>query len=103
MLNPLQLAYVGDAVYELFVRTRLSEQGERMKNLHRMAVSRVNADAQSSALDRISDLLTETEQDVVRRGRNAHAHHSAPKNAAKGAYPQATGLEALLGYLFLSG
>lgn len=102
MLSPLRLAYVGDAVYDLYVRTRLVFTGAKAGAMHRDAVRHVNAAAQARALGRVAHLLTETEADVVRRGRNAHAHHGVPKRADPADYKQSTGLEALLGFLFLT-
>lgn len=103
MVNPLQMAYVGDAVHALFVRTRLFAGGENVGRMHRRASRSVSAVDQSHALGRIEPLLTEQEADIVRRGRNAHAHHAAPKHADPSDYSRATALEALLGYLYLSG
>lgn len=101
-LNGLQLAYVGDTVYDLFVRTDIMEQhDEVVHKLHRRAVKRVNAAAQARAFDLIEGLLTEEEHDVARRARNAHSR--PPKNQDPGDYSRATALEALCGYLYLSG
>ena len=102
-LSSLALAHVGDAVYDLMVRTWLCSEGRQTaKNLHFETVRRVSAPAQSAAFQRIEGLLNEQERDVFRRGRNAHAHF-IPKNASRAAYCRATGLEALLGYLYLLG
>jgi len=95
----LELAYLGDTVYDLYVRRRLVVTGGRMKDLHRAAVSQVRASAQSEALTRIEAILTEEEQGVVRRARNAK--QSVPKSATPGEYHRATAFEALLGYLYL--
>ena len=103
LLNSLQLAHVGDSVWELMVRTRLIYQGRNVRNMHREAIACVNAGAQARAMERIRPLLTEEESDVARRGRNAHVHHGAPKNQDAADYHQATGLEALVGYLYLTG
>ena len=97
----LELAYVGDTLWDLLVRTRLVRQGGTMKTLHRAAVQRVCAHAQSEALSRIEPLLTEDEADIVRRARNAK--QSPTKNADPHDYHRATALEALIGYLYLSG
>ena len=97
----LELAYLGDTVYDLYVRRRLVINGGRMKDLHRAAVSQVRASAQSEALSRIEDMLTEEEQGVVRRARNAK--QNPPKNADPGDYHRATAFEALLGFLYLLG
>ena len=97
----LELAYLGDTLWDLFVREELVRTGGRMKELHRAAVARVRASAQSRALARIEDCLTEDEAAVVRRARNAH--QTPPKNADPADYCRATALEALFGYLYLTG
>lgn len=97
----LELAYLGDTLWDLFVREELVRTGGRMKELHRAAVARVRASAQSRALARIEDCLTEEEAAVVRRARNAH--QMPPKNADPADYCRATALEALFGYLYLTG
>ena len=97
----LELAYLGDTVYDLYVRSRLVQRGGRMKQLHRQAVSVVCAHAQSEALRAIEDQLTEEEQDVVRRARNCKQH--PPRNADPAEYHRATALEALIGYLYVQG
>lgn len=103
MLSPLRLAYIGDAVHDLFVRTELVFLGGKAGAMHKDAVRNVNAAAQAEALARIAGMLTEDEADIVRRGRNAHAHHNVPRRANPADYKQATGLEALLGFLYLTG
>lgn len=103
MLSPLQLAYVGDSVHALLVRTGLIEKNWLVKDMHRASNEAVSAVSQARELQRLLPLLTEEEGAVVRRGRNAHPHHSAPKSASVGEYAGATGLEALLGYLYLTG
>jgi len=103
MLNPLQLAYIGDGVWELLVRTRIIYKGRSARHVHKDAVACVNAHAQAEALRRIEAMLTENEADIARRGRNAHAHHAAPKNQDAADYRAATALEALIGYLYLTG
>lgn len=103
MLGPIRLAYAGDVVHELLVRTELVLAGGNARAMHRDAVKSVNAEAQAQALGRVKDLLDETETDVVRRGRNAHPNHAAPRRADPADYKQATGLEALLGFLYLTG
>lgn len=97
----LELAYLGDTLWDLFVREELVKTGGRMKELHRAAVARVRASAQSRALARIEEDLTEEEAAVVRRARNAH--QTPPKNADPADYCRATALEALFGYLYLTG
>ncbi len=100
-INSLELAYLGDTLYDLYVRERLVRRGGHVKTLHRKAVSRVCAAAQSRALTRLEPLLTPDEADVVRRARNAH--QTPPKNADPADYHRATSLEALLGWLYLTG
>lgn len=97
----LELAYLGDAVYDLYVRAALVRQGGKVRAMHKSAISQVCANAQSEALARIEDMLDERESDVVRRARNAH--QSAPRNANIAEYHRATGLEALIGYLYVTG
>lgn len=103
MLSPLELAFVGDSVHALLVRTRLSGHDFRVHDMHLDAARAVSAVEQSRALLRLFPHLTAEEADIARRGRNAHAHHAAPKSASYREYAGATGLEALLGYLFLTG
>ncbi len=103
MISPLVLAHVGDSVHDLYVRVGAALDGGKARAMHRQAVGNVNAGAQARALSRVAHLLTETEGDVVRRGRNAHARHAAPKRADPADYAMATGLEALLGFLYLTG
>ena len=101
--SPLTLAYIGDAVYEVIVRTILVERGNAPVNvLHKQASKLVKAEAQADAYHRIKELLTEEELSVFRRGRNAKSYTSA-KNATIGDYRMATGLEALFGYWYLTG
>lgn len=103
MMNPLQLAYMGDTVHDLFVRTHLVVRGEAVGRMHKRATAFVSAKGQAAILASLADALTPEESDIVRRGRNAHAKHAAPRNADPGDYCSATGLEALWGYLYLSG
>lgn len=101
--SPLTLAYIGDAVYEMIVRTILVERGNAPVNvLHKHASKLVKAEAQADAYHRIKELLTEEEMSVFRRGRNAKSYTSA-KNATIGDYRVATGFEALFGYWYLTG
>lgn len=103
LLPPLTLAYVGDSVYELFVRHRLLELGQvKVGDLHRAAVGYVRAQAQADALAEIHPQLTADEQEVVRRGRNAKGH-APPKGSDAAEYAAATAFETLLGFLYLSG
>ena len=97
----LELAWLGDALYDLYVREHLVARGGKVRALHREAISHVCAHAQAEALSRIVDALTEAESDVVRRARNAH--QTPPKNADPGEYHHATALEALIGWLYVTG
>ena len=100
---PLTLAYIGDAVFELFIRTAVVEKAEeRPKDMNRRTVAMVSAKAQSAMVEKIEPLLTEEEAAVYRRGRNANSATMA-KNASVADYRRATGLEALIGYLYLKG
>lgn len=101
--NPLSLAFVGDTVWDLLVRQRLLLSQAHVNALHKQAVSQVNAGAQAQTAALLEPRLTEPERDVFRRGQNAHARHNAPKNQDPVAYSRATALEALLGYLYLTG
>lgn len=101
-LSPLVLAFVGDAVFTLLVKSRLvCNHNARVGALHNAAAQQVNAAAQAKAYRRIAPILTEQEADVFRRGRNARVG-SVPKHASVADYHHATGLEALFGYLYLS-
>lgn len=97
----LELAYLGDALYDLYVREHLIARGGRVRAMHREAISLVCAHAQSQALARLADALTEDERDVVRRARNTR--QTPPKNADPGEYHHATALEALIGWLYVTG
>ena len=102
-MKPLVLAFVGDCVYELYVRNFLiAEKYRDVNDLHRKSVFFVKAKAQAHILHELEEELTEDEQNFVRRGRNAHPH-TVPKNASISDYRYATGFEALLGYLYYSG
>lgn len=99
----LALAYMGDCVYEIKVREFLMKQANMPVNmLHRKAKGYVSAAAQSTFADKILPLLTEDEENIYKRGRNAKPH-TTPKNMILSDYKKATGLEALFGYLYLSG
>lgn len=102
LLNPLQLAYMGDAVWEIVVRSRLIHQQKSVRHMHTECVQSVNAAAQARNLEKILPLLTEEEKAVVLRGRNAHSRHPAPRHQNPADYSEATGFEALLGYLYLT-
>ncbi len=102
-ISALSLAHCGDGVFELLVRTFLcTHGGGKVKTLHRETVTYVSAPAQAKQMDRMLPLLTEEEQDFYRRGRNAHVS-GIPKNATHEEYSKATGLECLIGSLYLLG
>lgn len=102
LLSPLVWAYVGDSVYELFVRTKLTNTSNaKPHKLHIESIKYVKAKAQADILKNISDRLTDEEKDIVRRGRNTENHHVA-KNSNVADYSQSTAFEALIGYLYLT-
>ncbi len=100
--SPLVLAYMGDAVYELYVRKMLvSKANTQVDKLHKSAVQIVKAEAQCEAFRKIESELTEKEIAVFKRGRNTKS--SVPKHSSVAEYRTATGLEALIGYIYLTG
>ena len=102
LMPPLTWAYVGDCVYELYIRTKLvNETKLKPHELHIKAIGYVKAKAQAERLKNIYDKLTDEEKDIVRRGRNAENHH-LPKNANVQEYMYSTAFEALIGYLYLT-
>lgn len=101
-LNPLVMAFVGDSIYSLYVKTQqLNLFAEKVNNLTKKTAEQVNAKAQEQALFKVMDRLTEEEIDIVKRARNANIHTRA-KNYSIEEYRHATALEALLGYLYLT-
>ncbi len=99
--SPLTLAYIGDAVYELVIRTVIVERANRAANeLHKRAVKFVQAGTQAAMITALQDVLTEDEEAVFKRGRNAKSN-TAAKNASITDYRKATGFEALIGFLYL--
>lgn len=101
-LSPLNLAFIGDCIYEILVRESLVLHANRPVNdLHKESVKYVSAKAQTLAYDKIKNMLTEKETAVYKRGRNAKVGHN-PKSASQGEYHIATGIEALFGYLYLT-
>ncbi len=101
--SPLALAFIGDAVYESFVRTKiLLKANTSAHKLHKRAVCYVKAHAQSEASKGLMPHLTPEEEEIFKRGRNAHSG-TVPKNADVTEYRAATGFEALIGYLYLTG
>lgn len=102
MMSPLTWAYIGDCVYELYVRQELiNKTNLKPHKLHIDAIQYVKASKQAEILQEIMPKLTEEEQDIVRRGRNAENHH-LPKNASVQDYMYSTAFEALIGYLYLN-
>ena len=101
LLSPSVLAFVGDADYGLYVRTKLAEVNRPSGELHKLSVKLVNATAQAEAFRLIEPMLTEIEVSVFKRGRNFHTGNT-PKNSTGGEYHLATGLETLFGFLYLS-
>ena len=101
-LSPLNLAFIGDCVYEMLVRESLVCNANRPVNdLHKESVKFVSAKAQTYAYHKIENLLTEEEIAIFKRGRNAKVGHN-PKSASQSEYHTATGIEALFGYLYLT-
>ena len=102
LLNPLVWAYVGDSVYELFIRTNLvNNSNEKVHKLHMKAIKYVKAAGQAKILKSLEEELTEEEKNIVRRARNTQNHHIA-KNATPAEYAYATAFEGLIGYLYLT-
>lgn len=102
-LSPLVLAYIGDSIYDLVIKTWVIEQGNmKVNKLNKKTSSIVKAESQSAMIGVIEPMLSEHEEAVYKRGRNAKSYTSA-KNASIGDYRRATGFEALMGYLYLSG
>ncbi len=101
--SPLALAYIGDAVYEIFIRTYVVNKGNRQVNkMHKASRDLVKASTQCKIYHIIEDSLTEEEMSVLKRGRNAKSF-SSPKNGDITDYRHATGIEALVGYLYIDG
>ncbi len=101
--SPLTLAYIGDCVYELIIRTVIVERGNRPpRKLHNESSEFSKAGTQRKIYEALLDEVTKEEADILRRGKNAHFHTKA-KNATVLEYRSATALEALLGYLYLTG
>ena len=98
-LSPLVTAYIGDAYFHLYVRTRLLTVTRKIQNLHDLSTKIVSAVAQAEAYKKIEPHLTDDERDIFRRGRNAKSH--APRSATVAEYHASTGFESLLGELYL--
>ena len=102
-ISNIGLAHMGDCVYEILVRAHLCAQGRKtVQQRHQQTIQRVKATYQARFVDKMLPILTEEELTYYRRGKNAHPH-GVPKSATPAEYSKATGLEALFGYLFLSG
>ena len=102
LMNPLTWAYVGDSVFELYIRNYLVQTTNlKPHKLHISAIKYVKAKAQREILEKINDLLTDDEREIVRRTRNVQNHH-LPKNADPEDYMYATAFEGLVGYLYLA-
>ena len=100
--SPLALAYIGDAIYDVVIRTIVVEKGNKSSgDLHKTAIRYVNAGTQAAMIEALAEELTEDETAVYKRGRNAKSQSTA-KNASVGDYRKATGFEALMGYLYLT-
>ena len=102
-MNALQLAYLGDSVWELIVRYQLACRKYNVRHMHQKCVELVNAHAQAQILLSLYPMLDDTETEIVKRGRNAHAKHPVPRNQNPDEYAMATGFEALFGFLYLTG
>ena len=102
LLSPLTWAYIGDAVYELYIRTNLVNKTKlKPHKLHIESIKYVKAKAQADILKELMEILTDEEKDIVRRARNAENHH-LPKNADPEDYMYSTAFEGLIGYLYLT-
>ncbi len=99
-LSPIALAYIGDAVFELYVRTKFLMPPKRMASYHSQVVTQVRAESQAIHLSSLLPDLTDAEKEILRRGRNACV--AKPRRLDRQTYQQATGLEALIGYLQLT-
>ncbi|GAB6139211.1 Mini-ribonuclease 3 [Halanaerobaculum tunisiense] len=100
LLSPASLAYIGDNVFELFIRTYLLETGGKPGHLHQQAIEYVNAEAQAKLLEKLRPELTTEEAAIVRRGRNAQTN--VPSGVDRAVYQYSTAFEALVGYLYLA-
>lgn len=102
-MSPQKLAFVGDAVFELIVRSKIiSKYNGNIGELNKVKISHVCSQSQSDLFEKISDILTSKELEIYKRGRNAHVS-KIPKKATPVTYHRATGVEALFGFLYLSG
>ena len=102
LLSGSTLAFVGDAVFGLLVREKLAEVNRPLGEMHKLSVEYVNANSQAAAFEAIKEMLSEDEITAFKHGRNLHTNN-VPKNSTSANYHTATGLEALFGFLHLSG
>lgn len=100
-MNPLTLAYIGDAIYELHIRMHVISKGGKPNTLHKRTISYVSAKAQANVIHLLTPSLSEMELEIVKRGRNAKSN-TVPKNTDMINYRYSTGFEALIGYLYLT-
>lgn len=98
-ISPVSFAYIGDAVYELYIRVNFLLPPKKISDYHHKVVEKVRAETQAAYLQKLYPLLTEIEQNWVRRGRNSV--NKSPRRLSLQTYQQATGLETLLGYLYI--
>ena len=101
MLSPVQLAYIGDAVYELMIRTNILNRGKSVNEMHKSSTLYAKAEGQSEVVHELDSFFTEKEKQIIRRGRNAKSKSSS-KNSNIIDYKYATGFEAMIGYLYLN-
>ena len=102
-VNVKTLAYIGDVVYELYVREHvIANSREQVNKLHKKTIKYVSAKAQAKIVELMSDDFTDLEKDIIRRGRNAEAN-TVPKNTDVVTYKKATGFESIIGYLYFTG
>lgn len=102
-MNPLQLAYIGDAVWEIIVRYDLAIRKYNVHHMHQKSIQLVNAHSQAIILQYLEQHLTQDEMEIVKRGRNAHFKHTVPHHQSPEDYSAATGFEALFGFWYLTG
>ncbi len=99
-IAPISLAYIGDAVFELYVRSRLLFPAKRIRDYHQQVVAQVKAEQQAQHIESLIPYLTDIEKDILRRGRNATSGRH--RRADPSSYQKATGFETLVGFLYLS-
>ena len=102
-MNTLQIAYIGDSVWQLIVKNHLIRKGLNVHHMHTECIRMVNAHAQASFLQALTHMLSPEENELIKRGRNAHARHPVPKNQHPEDYSLATAFEVLIGFLYMTG